>query len=266
MRRLTDQPRSISLNDQLHDAIRPSHANEHAQRDQRNVQPVGDLLERAALHPGLVVVDPQPAGERDGDGGEADAACEGQEVVEDWDGFGEDELLGVSGWTWPRVKGWWKGCAYRDTSQTERQPQPRSPVHKRVLLQVMRIAQKAHEAVLSRDVEVQASRDHETNETDAVRDHLDRLPRGAEGRRSDPAAAPSVDHQGERQVSGVHNPHADEQTLAVVAWVPHLAYHGQEGAGAGRGDEDGAAGYHAGGEGRVCYGVVAELEVACLGR
>ena len=56
------------------------------------MQPVGDLLERAALHPGLVVVDPQPAGERDGDGGEADAACEGQEVVEDWDGFGEDEL------------------------------------------------------------------------------------------------------------------------------------------------------------------------------
>ena len=139
-------------------------------------------------------------------------------------------------------------------------------MNERILLQVMRVAKKPHEAVLGRNVQVQASRDHESNKTHAVRDHLDRLPGGAERRRSNPAAAPSVDHQGERQVSGVHNPHADEQTLAVVAGVPHLAYHGQEGAGAGRGDEDGAAGYHAGGEGRVCYGVVAELEVACLGR
>jgi len=94
---LTNSPILIRLLD-LHDGrIRPRNTEEQTQRDQRDVEYVCGLLEKRAAGVGAVVVEPEVAGQGDGEGREGKGADEGEEVVEDRDGFGEYECLRVEG-------------------------------------------------------------------------------------------------------------------------------------------------------------------------
>lgn len=57
---------------------------------------VSGFLERRAASVGAVVVEPEVAGKRDCEGCEGEGADEGEEVVEDGDGFGEYKGLRMS--------------------------------------------------------------------------------------------------------------------------------------------------------------------------
>ena len=93
----------IRLLDALDHAIRATHQEEGPHENQRDVEVVGERLKEAAAGvpgrsvPVAVVVDPEHAGQHHGERGEADAAGEGEQVVEDGDRFGEDEGYGGEG-------------------------------------------------------------------------------------------------------------------------------------------------------------------------
>jgi len=131
--RTPDKPIGICIYNQLHRAVRAPSQEEQPERDEEPMPPVRSLLDDAARAPLAVVVYPEPGGQYDGQGREADRARERKEVVEDGDGAGEHEGQG---------------------REPEGDAEPGAPVHRRVGLQVLGVAQEAHEDVLRRDVDV----------------------------------------------------------------------------------------------------------------
>lgn len=81
-------------------------------------------------------------------------------------------------------------------------------MHDRVLLQVLRVAEDAHEEVLGGDVDVQASANEQADEADTISNLLDGVTSTTERRRGNPFAAVAVDDQTEGEVGGGDDAHA----------------------------------------------------------
>lgn len=192
-----------------------------------------------------VVVDPQVGGEPEREWRKGEAARQREEVVEDGNTGCEEE---------------------GHDRHTERARQPDEPVYKRVGLEVLGVAQDADEDVLGRHVDEDARADEQAHQTDTIRHLLHHLARAAKRRGSNPLAAVAVHDEAERQVRRRDDAHADVHGLVVVARLAHLGDDGEKGRGSGAGAEDGGGGRDALDEGRVADDVVAQVEVAFLGR
>lgn len=94
-----------------------------------------------------IVVEPQPTRQSDGQRRETYAAGKCNQVVEDGDGFGEDES---------------------DRCEEDDGAEPSTPVDKAIALEVWAISENAHEAVFRGDVKIQASRHDEPYEPYAI--------------------------------------------------------------------------------------------------
>lgn len=134
----------------------------------------------------------------------------------------------------------------------------------RVLLEVDRVAQESHKDVLGSDMYVKASTDHETSQANAICNLLDSLACATERRRGHPLTAIAIDDQGEGQVGGRHDSHAEVDGFVVVPGFLHLGDDGKECRRSSARAEDGSDGGDARDECWVADDMVSEFEVACL--
>jgi len=229
----------VIVDDTRNDTVGSTYTQKGTDSDEKPVEPILAHLDKRPLAVRLVVVEVQITRETDGQRRGSERTRQTQDLVEDRNALCNDE---------------------RDSGEADGAAEPRDPVHRRVLLQVLAVLQDADEEVLGGDVHVQHAGDKQPEETDAVGYFLQCWTRGSERWRSDPDAAPAVDDEGEAEVAGCYDQHATVQRFLVVVRVLHLGDDGQEGRGAAAGDEDGRRGVDALHECRRADGDVAEFE------
>jgi len=134
----------------------------------------------------LEVTQPQEPRKGNTYGRETNRPGECEQVVEDGDGFGEDE---------------------GDSPQAESASQPCSPVNYGILLKVASVTQDSDEQVLRCHVKIQAGGDDESNESDSICDFLYCLTSASNRRRGDPLSTPPVYHKRETKVGGLYEGH-----------------------------------------------------------
>ena len=106
-----------------------------------------------------VVIEPQIRGEHDGERCEAHCAGDGGHPAVDGDALGEEEC---------------HGCQDPDGAQ------PNGPVDEGVRLEMLRVAENAHEDIFGADMKIDTAGNDETDESNAVGDFLDQSARAAE--------------------------------------------------------------------------------------
>ncbi len=207
---LTNRSARIRCLDLHRHAVRPTNTYKGTEDNHRRMQPICYHFSHTTLPPILVIMHPQIARQHDRQRRETKASRNRNQIVENRDRLGKDK---------------------RNTAQPKRTPEPRSPMHHRVRLQMSAVPQDTHEHVFSGDMQVQTGADDETNEADRIGRDLHVVACRAEGGRGDPFAAPAVDHEGEAEIRGSDEAHGEVDCFAVVLWLAHLGDDGEESGG-----------------------------------
>ena len=105
-------------------------------------------------------------------------------------------------------------------------------------LEVARVAEDSDEEVFGGNVHVERAADDQAREGDAVGHSFEGWTGAAECRGRNPLSAPPVDDEGEGEVGGCYERHAEVDGFGVVFGLAHLGNYGEECGGGGAGDED----------------------------
>jgi hypothetical protein len=130
--------RLIRLLNLHHNTISTSHHDKNAQRDKQRMHPKHNFLSKMTLAIIHMIMHPQPSRQRNRQRSKANTSGEGKQIFKDRNCFSED-----------------KG----DDAEAKCAGEPGYPVDEGVGLEVVRVAEEAHEDVFGGDVEVEAGAD-----------------------------------------------------------------------------------------------------------
>lgn len=189
-----------------------------------------ELLQEGALAPVVEVVQPEDWGKDDAQRREADGPHQREQVVEDGNGFVDDEgdrSQAKSETTKSRrhkcqSKSILSFLLWESRGRGVCNSQPNGPVYNAVGLQVHRVSKESNEDVFCCNVKVDNRASKQSGQGNAICNHLDGLSGAAQSRTGHPLSAPGVDDQTESEIAGVDHGLRCVDGLLVILGVPHL--------------------------------------------